>query len=165
MQHIGGYHYVKTLPGEPLPIRIFLNVEGRESLGTIKAEDYEKVREALAERLRNIRGPGGERWETRVIKPNEYYADLRGDYPDLMVYFDDLYWRSAGTLGWGTMYLSENDTGPDDAVHAQHGMYIFHDPKVPGSVRKDIDILDVAPTVLRAMGLPVPADMRGKPLL
>jgi predicted AlkP superfamily phosphohydrolase/phosphomutase len=145
--------------------RIFLNVEGREPQGIVKAADYERVREELAERLRSVRGPDGEAWATHVIKPDQYYPEARGDAPDLMVYFDDLYWRSAGTLGWGTMYLSENDTGPDDAVHAQHGMYIFHDPKVPGSVRKDIDILDVAPTVLRAMGLPVPADMRGKPLL
>jgi predicted AlkP superfamily phosphohydrolase/phosphomutase len=144
--------------------RIFLNVEGREPQGIIKPADYEKEREALAERLRGIRGPNGEKWATKIIKPNEYYDDARGDYPDLMVYFDDLYWRSAGTLGWGTMYLAENDTGPDDAVHAQHGMYIFYDPKAKMSVRKDIDITDVAPTVLKAMGLPVPADMKGKSL-
>ena len=144
--------------------RVFLNVEGREPQGIIKPADYEKEREALAERLRGIRGPNGEKWATQVIKPNEYYDDARGDYPDLMVYFDDLYWRSAGTLGWGTMYLAENDTGPDDAVHAQHGMYIFYDPQAKVSARKDIDITDIAPTVLKALGLPVPADMKGRSL-
>jgi predicted AlkP superfamily phosphohydrolase/phosphomutase len=145
--------------------RIFLNVEGREPRGVIKPEDYETAREELAARLRRIRGPQGEAWDTRVIKPNEFYADLRGDYPDLMVYFDDLYWRSAGTLGWGTMFLSENDTGPDDAVHAQHGMYILHDPRAAASVRKDIDITDVAPTILKILGLPVPKDLTGAPIL
>jgi Uncharacterized conserved protein len=144
--------------------RVFLNVEGREPQGIIKPADYEKEREALAERLRGIRGPNGEKWATQIIKPNEYYDDARGDYPDLMVYFDDLYWRSAGTLGWGTMYLAENDTGPDDAVHAQHGMYIFYDPQAKVSARKDIDITDIAPTVLKALGLPVPADMKGRSL-
>jgi predicted AlkP superfamily phosphohydrolase/phosphomutase len=144
--------------------RIFLNVEGREPQGVIKPADYERERESLAERLRAVRGPAGEPWATQVIKPNEYYADLRGDYPDLMVYFDDLYWRSAGTLGWGTMYLSENDTGPDDAVHAQHGVYILYDPRAKASVRKDIDITDVAPTVLRAFELPIPSDMKGTPI-
>ncbi len=144
--------------------RIFLNVEGREPQGTIKPEDYETAREELAGRLRSIRGPRGERWETRVIKPNEFYEDVRGDYPDLMVYFDDLYWRSAGTLGWGAMYLPENDTGPDDAVHAQEGMYILYDPRARASARKDIDITDVAPTILKMMGLPVPSDMKGSPL-
>jgi predicted AlkP superfamily phosphohydrolase/phosphomutase len=142
--------------------RLFFNVEGREPQGIIKPEDYEKEREAMIERLLAIKGPEGEPWATRIIKPNEYFADVRGDYPDLMVYFDDLYWRSAGTLGHGTLYLSENDTGPDDAVHAQEGMYILYDPLRPASRRKDIDITDVAPTVLTVLGLPVPADMKGK---
>ncbi len=142
--------------------RIFLNVEGREPQGIIKPEDYEAEREALAERLRGVRGPDGEAWATRVIKPNEFYPQLRGDYPDLMVYFDDLYWRSAGTLGWGTMYLAENDTGPDDAVHAQDGMYILYDPADRTSRRQDVDILDLAPTILAKLGLPVPTDMTGR---
>jgi predicted AlkP superfamily phosphohydrolase/phosphomutase len=142
--------------------RLFLNVEGREPQGVIKPEDYEKERDALIERLEAIRGPRGESWATRVIKPNEYFEDLRGDYPDLMVYFDDLFWRSAGTLGWGTQYLLENDTGPDDAVHAQEGMYILYDPREPAGRPRDIDILDVAPTVMNRLGLPVPADMKGK---
>jgi len=142
--------------------RLFFNVEGREPQGIIKPEDYEKEREAMIERLLAIKGPEGEPWATRIIKPNEYFAEVRGDYPDLMVYFDDLYWRSAGTLGYDTLYLRENDTGPDDAVHAQEGMYILYDPLNPASRRMDIDITDVAPSVLTVLGLPVPADMKGK---
>jgi bisphosphoglycerate-independent phosphoglycerate mutase (AlkP superfamily) len=41
-------------------------------------------------------------------------------------------------------------------------MYILYDPLKPASRREDIDITDVAPTVLAALGLPVPADMKGK---
>lgn len=142
--------------------RLFLNVEGREPQGIIPPGDYEQERERLIERLLAIRGPRGESWKTRVIKPNEYFEEVRGDYPDLMVYFDDLYWRSAGTLGYGTKYLLENDTGPDDAVHAQEGMFIYHDPALGVSRPQKIDILDVAPTVLNAMGLDVPGDMKGR---
>jgi predicted AlkP superfamily phosphohydrolase/phosphomutase len=141
--------------------RIFLNVEGRETQGVVKIEDYKKEREALIERLAAIKGPNGEEWKTKIIKPQKYFQDLNGDYPDLMIYFDDLYWRSAGTLGHGTKYLLENDTGPDDAVHAQDGIYILYDPKNKSSVRKDANILDIAPTILDEMGLAVPEDMRG----
>ncbi len=142
--------------------RIFLNVEGREPAGIIPADDYERFRDDLAERIKAIKGPNGEPWNTRVIKPQEEWEELNGDYPDLMVYFDDLFWRSAGTLGHKGLYLAENDTGPDDAVHAQHGMYILYDPKAPAGARRDIDILDVAPTVLDRLGLPVPKEMKGK---
>jgi predicted AlkP superfamily phosphohydrolase/phosphomutase len=142
--------------------RIFLNVEGREPQGIIPPERYEEERDALAERLRAIRGPNGEPWATKIIKPQEYYEELEGEYPDLMVYFDDLYWRSAGTLGYGTKYLPENDTGPDDAVHAQEGMYILRDPRAGVKRTQNADILDIAPTVLDIMGLAVPGDMKGK---
>jgi len=142
--------------------RVFLNIEGREPQGIIPPEDYEKERDALAERILGIRGPNGEAWATKIIKPQEYYPEASGDYPDLMVYFDDLYWRSAGTLGHGEMYLLENDTGPDDAVHAQEGMYILCDPSGRTRGRKDADILDIAPTVMASLGLAVPGDMRGR---
>jgi predicted AlkP superfamily phosphohydrolase/phosphomutase len=141
--------------------RIFFNVEGREEQGIVTIENYKKERESLMERLAEIKGPDGEEWETKLIKPQKYFRELNGDYPDLMVYFDDLFWRSAGTLGHGTKYLLENDTGPDDAVHAQDGIYILYDPKNKSGEKKDASILDIAPTILSQMGLSVPGDMRG----
>jgi predicted AlkP superfamily phosphohydrolase/phosphomutase len=141
--------------------RIFLNIEGRETQGIIKIEDYKKERDGLMERMAAVKGPNGEEWKTKIIKPQKYFQELNGDYPDLMIYFDDLNWRSAGTLGHGAQYLLENDTGPDDAVHAQDGIYILYDPKNKASRRKDANILDIAPTILDEMGLAMPDDMRG----
>ena len=145
--------------------RIFLNLKGREEHGVVDPEDYERVRDDIAERLRSIRGPDGEEWDTKVLKPEEIYPECQGDPPDLMVYFDDLYWRSAGTMGQGNLYLPENDTGPDDAVHDMMGLYVYYDPSRDlGGRVEDLNILDVAPTLLRAMGLRIPADMEGSPL-
>ena len=145
--------------------RVFLNVEGREISGTIKPENFEKEREELAQRIKEIKGPNGEKWETKVFKPSDLYPEYRGDYPDLMVYFDDLYWRSAGTLGHPTLYLPENDTGPDDAVHAQEGIYIIYAPWKNIKGKKDAHILDIAPTILNLMDIPIPEDMEGKPII
>ena len=145
--------------------RIFINMKGREKQGVVDPADYEMVRERIAEKIRGIRGPNGEEWATRVFKPEDAFPECRGDPPDLMVYFDDLSWRSAGTIGHGNLYLPENDTGPDDAVHDKMGLYIYHDPRRDlGGRREDMRIVDVAPTLLKGMGLPVPADMEGRPL-
>ncbi|MCE4625718.1 MAG: alkaline phosphatase family protein [Desulfurococcales archaeon] len=103
--------------------RIFLNVKGREPNGVIDPEEYEGFIEDLKKKIKEIRGPNGERWETKVYTPRELYPITNGDPPDLMVYFDDLYWRSAGTIGWPSMYLEENDRGPDDAVHDWIGIF------------------------------------------
>lgn len=143
--------------------RIFLNVQGREKSGTIPAKEYEKIREQLARKIKALKGPGGERWATRVMKPEERYEPCMGDPPDLMVYFDDLAWRSAGTVGHPENYLLENDTGPDDAVHDKQGIYILsgfnEKPRwQPAS------ILDIAPTALKTMGLKIPSEMRGEPI-
>lgn len=146
--------------------RIFLNVKGREEQGIVEPDDYEKVRDEIVEKIKGIQGPHGESWDTMVLKPEDIFPECRGDPPDLMVYFDDLYWRSAGTIGHGSLYLPENDTGPDDCVHDKMGLYIYFDPKRDlGGMFQRRNILDVAPTLLRVMGLPIPADMEGNPLI
>lgn len=145
--------------------RIFLNVKGREEKGTIEPRDYERVRDKIAKKLGEIKGPNNEEWHTKVLKPEEIFPVVKGNPPDLMVYFDDLCWRSAGTLGHGTKYLRENDTGPDDAVHDKMGMYIYYDPsKDLDGKERNHDILDVAPTIMRSLGLTVPSYMAGNPI-
>jgi len=144
--------------------RIFINVKGREKDGVVDPRDYESTREQLKREIEGIKGPKGEKWDTKAYKPEELYPVCNGDPPDLLVYLDDLYWRSAGTIGHNTLYLPENDTGPDDAVHDYDGIFILYDPKKNVSGRVDITIYDVAPTVLKLMGLQVPRGMEGRAL-
>jgi bisphosphoglycerate-independent phosphoglycerate mutase (AlkP superfamily) len=55
--------------------------------------------------------------------------------------------------------------GPDDAVHDKMGLYIYFDPRKDHVGRQeDINILDIAPTLLKAIGLKIPNDMEGKSL-
>ena len=112
--------------------------------------------------LKSIKDDKGNPMDTKVYRPEELYEIIRGDPPDLMVYFDDLNWRSAGTIGYKSMYLKENDTGPDDAVHDYHGIFIIFDPKK--KIGKDLgtkNILDIAPTSLKILGIKIPEDMEG----
>jgi predicted AlkP superfamily phosphohydrolase/phosphomutase len=145
--------------------RVFFNVKGREREGIIEPAHFEEERDELARRLTQIHDRAGRRMETRVYKPETLYPISIGDRPDLMVYFDNLFWRSAGTLGHGGVYLSENDTGPDDAVHSQHGVFILRDKgiKQRGQIA-EIDILDIAPTLLERMKVPIPRPMEGEPI-
>lgn len=109
--------------------RIFINLEGREPRGIVKKWEYEDVVKQLKKDIEKIRGPNGEQWKNLVYTPLELYPEVRGDAPDLMVYLDDLSWRPAGTIGWNTLYLPENDRGPDDAVHDWYGVFAVYDPE------------------------------------
>ncbi len=146
--------------------RIFLNVKGREPYGSMYPFRYEAWRNKLKKELCKIKGPNGEDWDTKAYKPEELYHEANGDKPDLMVYFDDLSWRSAGTIGHNSMYLSRNDKGPDDSMHDWYGVFIMYDPKNRNRRWLDkINILDFAPTILDTMEIDVPDDMEGKTVL
>ena len=69
-------------------------------------------------------------------------------------------------MGHDGVYTFENDTGPDDANHAQDGMYLMAHPSLPPAGRRDGPTLyDVTPTILEMLDLPIPPDARGRSLL
>lgn len=143
--------------------RVFLNVAGREPQGTIAAADYESARDELSAALKAIRGDQGQTLNHHVFKPEAIYTQVNNVAPDLIVYFGDLHWRSVGSLGHGKHYTLENDTGPDDANHDTHGIFILHDPHNRGRGQMNgQQLMDIAPTLLQHMGLPVPAEMQGR---
>ena len=135
--------------------RVFINVRGREPQGQVLLSDYEAFRAGLADRLAAIPDPDGNPLSTRVFKPQDIYEEVRGVAPDLMVYFDDLLWRSVGSLGHGSTHTFENDTGPDDCNHAQNGLMIAHDPRGSAASAKiqRSDLQNVAAAVLNLFGM------------
>jgi predicted AlkP superfamily phosphohydrolase/phosphomutase len=146
--------------------RIFMNVKGREPEGIVEPEDYEQVRADLAARLEAIPDENGNPIGTRVYTPEEVYPQVNGVAPDLIVHFGDLAWRSVGTVGGNEgIHTFENDTGPDDANHAQDGLYVFAGPGIPAAGRVDGHLLDIAPTLLELMDMAAPESMRGESML
>ena len=79
------------------------------------------------------------------------YRELRGDPPDLMVYIDDLNWRPAGTIGWETNYLPENDRGPDDAEHDWNGIFLIYDQQetIKSGLMGKISILKIFDKIIQ----------------
>jgi predicted AlkP superfamily phosphohydrolase/phosphomutase len=184
-----GYLVLKQRPGSPVPVekcevdwkrtrawgsggyyaRLMINVSGREPDGIIEpGSEYEALRTELVEKLAALRDHNGQAMNTKAVRPEDVYREVRGVPPDLFVYFGDLSWRSVGSV-WpevpSSIYTFENDTGPDDANHDWHGIFVMRNGD--GGDRKSIEaegleLKDVAPTVLSMLGIDVPADMEGK---
>ncbi|HYL45206.1 MAG TPA: alkaline phosphatase family protein [Ktedonobacteraceae bacterium] len=146
--------------------RIFLNIEGREPQGIVKPHEVEALRDELKAKFEALVDHNGVNIGTKVFKPKEIYNEVNGVPPDLIVYFGDLFWRSVGTVGHGSIYTFDNDTGPDDCNHAQFGIVIKHDPDVhegPGGRElSGLQLMDMAPSILEQLDVPIPADMQGK---
>ncbi|MFW9821477.1 MAG: alkaline phosphatase family protein [Candidatus Thorarchaeota archaeon] len=142
--------------------RIFLNVKGREENGIIEKDEYEDMRNLIADKVKTIKDDKGYPMNTKVYKPEDLYETIQGDPPDLIIYFDDLNWRSVGTVGYNSMYLMDNDTGPDDAVHDHYGIYVFYNPTNKfGKYLGVKNILDVTPTILSLFGIKSKENMKG----
>ena len=135
--------------------RIFFNVKGREPSGIVNPEDLEREKKLFTEKVMAIKDDRGRTMKNYVLEPDKLYGTARGDKPDLMVYFDDLNWRSAGTVGHNSLYLFENDTGPDDSVHSMDGIFLMYDPQkdLKGKTLHDAKIADIAPTLLKLYGV------------
>jgi predicted AlkP superfamily phosphohydrolase/phosphomutase len=145
--------------------RIFMNVEGREPNGTIPQAQYEKVRNELKARLEAIEDENGKCINTKVFKPEEVYRETKNIPPDLIVYLGNLDWRSAGSVGVGSVYMYENDTGPDDANHAENGIFIWNVGHNNSGGPHSYSIYDVAPSVLKYFNMDIPEEMIGKSII
>lgn len=180
-----GYLVLAEEPAEPTPLRpemvdwsrttawgeggyycrLSLNVEGREPQGTVPAHEFEQVRAELKAKLETLGDERDRPIGTVAYRPEELYSEQNGIPPDLLVYFGELAWRSIGQVGTGTVHVLENDTGPDDANHAPEGLYLLTAEGVEAGPGEERDLRDIAPTLLRLLGEPVPGDMEGRSLI
>ena len=135
--------------------RIFFNVKGREAQGLIDPSQLETEKKRLAERIFKIKDHKGRTMNNWITEPAKLYGTAVGDKPDLKVYFDNLDWRSAGTVGHDSLYLFENDTGPDDSVHSMDGIFMVHRPRrdLKGREVKGSRAEQLAPTIMSMLGI------------
>ena len=135
--------------------RVFLNVAGREPQGVVPMAQYAQFREQLAAELQATTDHQGQPMGTRAFRPEDVYRHVNKIPPDLIVYLGNLAWRSVGSVGHGTVHVFENDTGPDDANHAQNGLYIATGGH-PSPEPTPRTWRAVAPSILESLGITAP---------
>lgn len=142
--------------------RIFMNVQGREPEGVVPADRYEAVRDDLVRRLEATTDHTGRVMKTRALKPQDIFTGPCNDAPDLFVYFDDLYWRAGQDVGHDSLHSFDTEIGPDDSVHDYDGILVMSPAGNAGGRVEGAQVMDIAPTILDTLGVPVPREMEGK---
>lgn len=135
--------------------RLFLNVEGREPRGTVARGDVERLRGELIAAVAEIADPAGRALGCQALRPEAIYRATRGVPPDLMVYFGDLRWRAAGSVGHPSLHARENDIGPDDANHDWDGIFLLRagSADLGGRRVSGMGLIDMTRTILDRSGV------------
>lgn len=145
---------------------LFLNLKGREEKGIVSpGEEFTEIRQKIAERLRNFVDPetGNRIVDSVTFKEDIYQGDYLNVAPDLVPVMEDYAcYLNNGLLE--TELLVDCSATPagihhPDGVLAAWGSNITRNQSI-----ENAEIIDVAPTILHALGLPVPEHMDGKVL-
>jgi len=143
--------------------QIFINLKGRNPSGVVEPEKYDSLIDELEEKLKNIKGDDGSILDTKIFKKKEYFkGECEDSSPDIVIYFDNLeYGANTSLIGNPLPWSPQTAVGSDDAAHSRQGIFIMNNSQQKGDMG-EIDILDVAPTILNSLNIPIPGNMIGK---
>ncbi len=151
--------------------QIYFNLKGREAQGIVsEGAEYRALQDEIRARLITLTDPkNGARVFGDIYKRDDIY---KGPYlrnaPDLEVGFNDGYrvgWQD--TLGGITQSVIEDNnrkwSGDHCATTAEiSGGVLFVNRRIDTTTP---NIMDLSPTVLRLLGVPLPPDLDGKPIM
>ncbi|MGC8640871.1 MAG: alkaline phosphatase family protein [Isosphaeraceae bacterium] len=146
--------------------QIFINRQGRQPQGWVEPADVRPLLRDLKAGLLEIKNPEtGEPLVERVYEGEELYHGPHAHLaPDLTVVLNDWRYRTIGLHDFTTHKVISPAFGPT-GDHRMEGVLIASGPAFrPGASPVKATLLDIAPTVLHLLDVPVPADMDGRVL-
>jgi len=148
---------------------VYLNLKGREEKGIVRMEEVNAVKAAIVKGLAGLRDPKHGRVAIRsVVRRERVYA---GPYveesPDLLVNFSEGY-----RVSWGTPLGGVPKGLFEDNVKKWSGDHMVDPSLTPGVLfmnqtfrGEKASLVDLAPTILEALGAPKGSAMEGESLL
>jgi predicted AlkP superfamily phosphohydrolase/phosphomutase len=149
----------------PVYGRVYVNCRGREARGVVEpGTPKEALRDEIAGALLEFRDPDtGAKVIKNVFKREDiYHGEMLEIMPDLVVEPTDGYMI---TTAFGGGKLVERVPRFMTGTHRMNGTLMLRgEPFLKGSQIENAQIMDMAPTILYLMGVPIPTDMDGRVL-
>lgn len=151
----------KTKVYSLIPGRFYVNLLGRESIGSVPQSDYETWREKIAQELLELKNPQtGEPIVKKVFKREEIYSGPHlEDAADLLVLPHDGY-DLKGNLNPDSLTKTSHING----MHTYDDAYLFIENSELIN-KEPIYLYDVTATILEHLGVSIPGDFDGVSLI
>src|SRR2546430_13377323 len=146
---------------------VMINVAGRQPEGCVQpGEEYEAVRTRILEEIRDLRDPSSD--EPIVLEAYRREEIYRGERiemaPDIILVTQDCY-KGGTSIDELVSEVPLDVLQKLSGVHRMDGIILAQGPHIrEHAILEGAGIIDVAPTVMYALGMPIPSDMDGKPL-
>ncbi len=151
--------------------QIYFNLRGRESQGVVSSgAEYKALQEEIASKLVGLKDPDtGEPVFRAIYRRDDIYkGEFLQNAPDLQVGFNDGYrvgWQD--TLGSIRRNVVENNNKKWSGDHCAtateiSGGVFFSNRKITTA---EPSIMDLSPTILKLLEVPLPSDLDGKPVM
>lgn len=143
---------------------IFINLKGREPQGTVApGPEYEALLSELIDELERLKEPDtGFPFVGEIHRGHELYQGQYVEHAPDLIFMP----RDPRHAGLGLVEFPSNQwlsSSPDrSGHHRMDGIVFLKGPGIrPGMEMKGASIMDIAPTTLALMGVPIPKDMDG----
>jgi predicted AlkP superfamily phosphohydrolase/phosphomutase len=147
--------------------QVYINLAGSRPQGVVlPGREYEELKDQITREAMALRDPrSGEPLVERVYRREEIYSGpCLERAPDLIVQPRGWEYMAFGHADFGSNKLVEPVTGLS-GHHRPDGILIVSGPGIrSGTHLEGASILDLAPTILHAMGSAVPQDLDGRVL-
>jgi len=157
----------KAFAGSPTIEGIYINLKGRDERGIVDSgHEYTELRDFIMARLSELKDPesGATVIEAVYRKEEIYEGECVSLLPDIV------FSMNQGYMPRDDMTASEivepiPSLGYVEGKHRPDGIFLAIGPDIGQGEINGARIVDVAPTILFAMGLPVPSNLDGRVLL
>jgi predicted AlkP superfamily phosphohydrolase/phosphomutase len=141
---------------------VYVNGKGRGPMGIVEpGKEYEAIVSDLIARFRDLRHQTtGEKLLADVLRGSEAYPPA-----DNGILVPDLVLIPAKTYGFSFSITDAPPMISEEGTHRHDGVLLMNgDSVAPAAVDFRPTLIDIAPTILHLLGLPVPTDMDGRVL-